>query len=107
MIRARKIRDPRVEALAFRIWAWCREREWRTTVGEIADAFGLNPNSVRGIAAHRGWTGRLGGVVDVGIDPTRPVRSGLLLDHYVRGESVGEIIEAVSMRRAGAGHGDG
>lgn len=92
MARGRKIRDPRIEALAFRIWVWAGEREWRTTVGEIAEAFDLNINSVRRISSHRGWSSRLGGVVDAGIRQDLPVRSGLFSENYSRGDSVKEII---------------
>lgn len=97
-MRGRKISNPRAEALAFRIWVWCSEREWRTTVGEIAEAFDMKPNAVRGMAQARGWTRRLGGVVDKGIDPTRPVRSGLLIDTYMRGDSVREILDKYAAR---------
>jgi hypothetical protein len=98
MTRGRKIRDPRVEALAFRIWVWCRDREWRTTVGEIAEALDMNQNSVRAICAHRGWSSRLGGVVSNGYaTPTNQL--GMLMGRYGRAESVEAIVRAASPRR--------
>lgn len=93
MIRGRKIRDPRIEALAFRIWVWCRDREWRTTAGEIAEVFDVSTNTVRRLAEGRGWTGRLGGVVDAGVVHRQPVRAGMVLENYARGDSIMEIVD--------------
>lgn len=93
MTRGRKIKDPKAEALAFRIWAWCCDREWRTTAKEIGEQFGISTSSARGIACTRGWNRRLSGTVDNGIVWRQPVRAGMLYESYSRGENVGDIVE--------------
>lgn len=58
-MRGRKIRNPRVEASAYRIWAWATPQEWRVNVIEIAEALELPVASVQRICVLRGWSGRL------------------------------------------------
>ena len=51
--------NPRIEAIAFRIWQYCKPREWNTTVVEIADALDLPMTTVRNLCTKRGWSNRL------------------------------------------------
>lgn len=51
--------SPRTHALRFRIWQYCRELEWNTTIAEIADALGESRRSIGKIVANAGWTHRL------------------------------------------------
>ena len=55
----RQIRNPRIEALAFRIWAYAQEREWNCGIAEIADALRESDRRIGAICAHRGWSERL------------------------------------------------
>jgi hypothetical protein len=50
---------PRTEALAFRIWAWCRAHGWEHTAAEVADALDETPRRVARAARSKGWSGRL------------------------------------------------
>lgn len=72
------ITNPRTEAIAYRIWAWCRECEWRTNLLEIADELKLDVNVARGVIQSRGWSRRLGGVTKSGVDGGRGVMSGFV-----------------------------
>ena len=51
--------NPRIEATAFRVWQYCKPREWNVTVVEIADALDLPMTTVRNLCARRGWSNRL------------------------------------------------
>lgn len=50
--------SPKSEALAFRIWAYCRDVEWRISVSEVAEALGEHPSRVTLLAQRKGWLGR-------------------------------------------------
>ena len=51
--------NPRIEAIAFRIWQFCKPREWNTTVVEVADALDLPMTTVRNLCIKRGWSNRM------------------------------------------------
>ena len=53
--------SPRVEALAYRIWAYAEPMEWNVTSRDIADALGVSAISVGKIARRKGWLNRLRG----------------------------------------------
>ncbi len=89
----RKIRDPRVEASAYRIWGWARDREWRTNVVEIAEALDLTVASVRRICALRGWLHRLSSVSRAEYFPMR--RSDLQLEGLT-GSTVGAMVREIT-----------
>lgn len=48
-------RELRAEATAFRIWREGKSVDWDCTVLELAEAVGVNPNTVRSICRERGW----------------------------------------------------
>lgn len=50
--------SPRTEALAFRIWAYCREREWYQSVPAVAEALGVSAYRVRRVIELKGWQDR-------------------------------------------------
>lgn len=50
---------PATEALAFRVWAFCRECEWNTTAGEIAEALGESDSRIGVVLRVKGWAQRL------------------------------------------------
>ena len=47
------------EALAFRVWAVAKPKDWDCTVQEIAEAVGETPQRIAGICRVKGWTERL------------------------------------------------
>ena len=50
---------PKIEALAFRIWAHCEPLGWDTDARQIADAMDETVQRVTSICAVKGWTDRL------------------------------------------------
>jgi hypothetical protein len=53
------LRTPRTQALAYRIWAYAKPREWNVTIEEVADELRESPHSVRAVIQHRGWLDRI------------------------------------------------
>ena len=51
--------SPRVEALAYRIWAYAEPMGWNVTSRDIADETGIPWQHVVSIVARRNWTTRL------------------------------------------------
>ena len=50
---------PRSEALAYRIWAYAKPREWNVTLAEIADALGESHKRVLAICRIKKWLDRV------------------------------------------------
>lgn len=48
-----------VEAIAYRVWAYCKDRGWNDTVPDIADALDLPMTKVRAVVRVKGWNNRL------------------------------------------------
>lgn len=61
------------EALAFRIWAFAKPKDWDCSVHDIADAVGESPQRTAGVCRVKGWTERLRssgpGYRDITLDP--------------------------------------
>lgn len=55
---ASKMHSPRLEALAFRIWVWARERGWNCTLLEAAEALDEPVARVARAAQVKGWHSR-------------------------------------------------
>lgn len=51
-------RNIRAHRIAYQIWGNCQKHGWYRTSTEIADAVGVDPRTVRGIAQARGWNDR-------------------------------------------------
>lgn len=45
----------RAMALAYRIWGYCKPRDWNVTYREVADALGVHQNAVASVARRQGW----------------------------------------------------
>ena len=50
---------PKSEAVAFRIWQYCSEREWNVSADDIAADLEIAPTSVGRVIRQKGWYGRL------------------------------------------------
>lgn len=50
---------PKTHALAFRVWAFCKECEWNTTVNEIAEALDESAQRIGVVLRVKGWTQRI------------------------------------------------
>lgn len=55
----KRIRNPKTEAVAFRIWRVCSECDWDMTPGEIATAIGESPQVVGAVLQAKGWDRRV------------------------------------------------
>jgi len=53
------MKDPKKEALAFRIWAFCEPRGWDVTSAEIGEEFGMTAHHVGAFLRGRGWSNRI------------------------------------------------
>ena len=51
--------NPKSEALAYRIWAFCEPRGWNVTISEVADALNEPTTTVHNIMRHRRWSSRI------------------------------------------------
>ena len=49
----------KTEALAFRIWAFAKPKDWDCTIHDAAIAVGESPQRIAGVCRVKGWTGRL------------------------------------------------
>lgn len=47
------------EALAFRIWAFAKPKDWDCSVHDIADVMKESPQRIAGVCRVKGWTERL------------------------------------------------
>lgn len=47
----------RREALAFRIWAFCKPLDWNVTLDQVASELDVHRNSVIAAAKSKGWLG--------------------------------------------------
>ena len=50
---------PRTEALAFRIWAFAKPKDWDCTIHDIAAALEETPQRVTAVCSRKHWIGRL------------------------------------------------
>ena len=50
---------PRTEALAFRIWAFAKPKEWDCNIHEIAAFLEETPQRISAVCMRKGWTNRL------------------------------------------------
>jgi hypothetical protein len=53
------LRDPKTEAVAFRIWQYAKPQGWNVTISDIASALDLNRRRVRATLAIKGWSTRV------------------------------------------------
>ena len=60
--------SPRVEALAYRIWAYAEPMGWNVTSRDIADEVGVSASMIGAICRRKGWTNRLRNAVAHPID---------------------------------------
>lgn len=51
----REIKNPKTEALAFRIWAFASGRDWNVSIKDVAAHLDENMPRVRAICKSRGW----------------------------------------------------
>jgi hypothetical protein len=51
--------NPRTEAAAFIIWAFCNPIGWNCSVDEISDETGLTPQMIGAVLKVKGWRHRL------------------------------------------------
>ena len=51
--------DPRLEALAFRIWQVAEPREWGVSLDELAAMLGEEADELRRVCKRKGWLPRL------------------------------------------------
>lgn len=51
--------NPRTEALAYRIWAFAKAREWNVTTSDLADALDVDRHRVSRVVGVKGWMPRL------------------------------------------------
>lgn len=51
--------NPKVEAIAYRVWGYCKDRGWNDSVPDIADALDLPMPTVRAVVRVKGWNNRL------------------------------------------------
>jgi hypothetical protein len=50
---------PKNEALAYRIWCFCTEREWNVTAEEIGEHVGISKRAVIALLGRKRWGGRI------------------------------------------------
>lgn len=50
--------SPKSEALAFRVWSYCRDIEWRISISELAEVLGEHPSRLTLLATRKGWLDR-------------------------------------------------
>lgn len=50
--------NPKVEALAFRIHAYCKPKGWDCLMKDVADALGVSLSSVRQVSTMKDWNNR-------------------------------------------------
>ena len=50
---------PKNEALAYRIWCFCTEREWNVTAEEIGEHVGISKQQVARVLGWKKWGGRI------------------------------------------------
>ncbi len=53
---------PQNEAIAYRIWGYCKDRGWNDKVSDIAEALELPTPKVLAVVRAKGWNTRLAGV---------------------------------------------
>lgn len=51
--------NPRLEALAFRIWQVADPREWSVSLSELAAMLGEDVDELRRVCKRKGWLSRL------------------------------------------------
>lgn len=50
--------SPKSEALAYRVWAFCRDVEWRVSIKDVAEALNEHPSRITLLAGRKGWLDR-------------------------------------------------
>ena len=50
---------PKNEAIAYRIWCFCSEREWNVTAEEIGEHVGISAQHAVRVLAWKRWGGRI------------------------------------------------
>lgn len=50
--------NARVEALAFRIWAYAQPKGWDCLMKDVAEALGVSLANVRAVSTVKDWSGR-------------------------------------------------
>lgn len=50
---------PKSEALAFRIWAYAKPREWNVTAKELSEALNVTTNAIGAILRAKKWNHRI------------------------------------------------
>lgn len=50
---------PHMEALAYRIWAYAKPRDWECSYAEIADWTKISEDMVAQVISAKGWRGRV------------------------------------------------
>lgn len=78
--------SPRLEAYAFRIWAYAEPLGWDVSVSDIARETGIRPNIVGRVVNEKGWASRLrvseSRVRDLAWMRSLPMRSGVPLHKF-------------------------
>lgn len=59
MTEEQRRRAARVQALRYRIWAFCAPRGWDVTITEIAEELGISWQSARATLQWTGWLDRV------------------------------------------------
>lgn len=88
--------NPKMETLAFRVWAYCTPRGWDCTSVEIAEALDVSTRRVTHIVREKGWANRVRAPDRSGAERLRSYigRSGVGGLHV---ESVGSFAVACSV----------
>jgi hypothetical protein len=89
----------KVAANAFAIWRVGKPKGWDVTATEVARQVGIDPSTVRRIAANRGWPLRPGDVGNPAILRRNGVLSGevsvdvMMSDPHLAMESLGNLLD--------------